>query len=126
MKHQFSPCTADLKSKTPQGIEPCPNRVRSATTGVFCFLLLLLKRAKAKPGGTKPEVCSSRKRKPLKHLAAILSPHGDFLLVTRLKLEERDNWFPQSPAFPHDTVLAYDGFHNILLSILQPQYQRPW
>lgn len=30
-----------LKSKTPQGIEPCPDYVRSATTGVFCFLLLL-------------------------------------------------------------------------------------
>lgn len=40
------------KSKTPQGIEPRPDRVRSAITGVFCFLFLLV-RAKAKPGRTK-------------------------------------------------------------------------
>lgn len=89
------------KKQTPQGIEPCPDKVRSATTGVFCFFVVAVikKRAKAKPGGTK--VCSSRKRKPLNTwlLYYPVTTWG-FRLVTRLKLEERDNGFPIPQHFP--------------------------
>ena len=57
---------------TPQGIEPHPDNVRSATTGVFCFFVIAVIWAKAKPEGT--EFVPPGKENP-KHLAATLSCH---------------------------------------------------
>lgn len=108
------PCSSLTKSKTPQGIEPRPNKVRSATTGVFCFFVVAV-RAKAKPGGTI-QVCSSRKRKPL-HTRLLHYPvttRG--FLGHEAETRRWDIWFPHSPAFP--TALNWhNDFHHLFIHI---------
>lgn len=89
------------KSKTPQGIEPRPNKVGSATTGVFCFFVVAV-RAKAKPGGTSRLFPQEKKTPP--HLAATLSRRKGTFLDTRLKLEDRTTGFPEPRHCPQHCI----------------------
>lgn len=87
------------KSKTPQGIEPCPDKVRSATTGVFCFFVVAV-REKAKPGGTSKSLFLQEKKTPPHPVATLFCHCMEICLGHEAGTRRQTTGFPISPAVP--------------------------
>lgn len=108
------------KSKTPQGIEPRPNKWECHHRSLLLFCCCC--KGKSKTWRNK-RIVPPGKENPFT-MAATLSRHEGTFRDTRLQLEDRTTGFPPpNPGIAHNTALATD---SVFSSILLARYHNPW